>query len=156
MYVAAAKIMLAATKVKEEEIFLRIVVFLAASDGEFVEEFNKWIPSPADLAAADQYFFMRCFGIVGTAPFGALAYLKLGRDEEAYELAKIAVSPEQKTEKTTTFNMCYSTLGIVAAKRGSLDEANGYFTQAMDYAKRSKMPMYEVLTARDCSCSGYS
>ena len=84
-----------------------------------------------------------------TAPFGALAYLKLGRDEEAYELAKIAVSPEQKTEKTTTFNMCYSTLGIVAAKRGSLDEANGYFTQAMDYAKRSKMPMYEVLTARD-------
>ena len=74
-------------------------------------EVNGWIPSLVELAESDKYFFMRSFGLSGTAPFGALAFLKLGRDDDAYELAKIAVSPEQKTEKITTFIICYQVLG---------------------------------------------
>ena len=58
-------------------------------------------------------------------------------------------SPEQKTIKVTTLIICYQVLGQVAAKRGNLDEADGHFAKAMEYAKLSRMPMFEVLVARD-------
>lgn len=45
--------------------------------------------------------------------------------------------------------ICYQVLGQVAAKRGNLDEADGHFAKAMEYAKLSRMPMFEVLVARD-------
>ena len=149
-YVTGAKTMVAAADEDIERMFVKLIIFLAAPDGEIDREvFNDWIPSPEELATADKYFFMRCFGIVGTAPFGALAFLKLGRDDDAYEVARIAVSPEQQTEKTTTFVMCYQVLGKVAAKRGEVEEADGHYAKAMEYAKKSLMPLLEVLTARD-------
>ena len=81
--------------------------------------------------------------------FGARAFIKLGRDDDAYELARLAVSPEQKTEKKTTLVACHSILGQVAAKRGQLDEAEGHFARALEEAKLSRLPMLEVLAARD-------
>ena len=81
--------------------------------------------------------------------FGARAFLKLGRDDDAYELARLAVSPEQNTVKKTTLVSCHSILGQVAAKRGELEAADGHFADALAEAKLSRLPMLEVLAARD-------
>ena len=81
--------------------------------------------------------------------FGARAFLKLGRDDDASELARIAVSPAQKTLKKTTLVTCHSILGQIAAKRGNMDEADGHFANALEEAKLSRLPMLEVLAARD-------
>ena len=81
--------------------------------------------------------------------FGASAFLKLGRDDDAYELARLGVAPEQQTEKKTTLVACNSILGQLAAKRGQLDEAEGHFARALEEAKLSRLPMLEVLAARD-------
>ena len=62
---------------------------------------------------------------------------------------RIAVSPEQKTEKKTTLVDCHSILGQIAAKRGNLDEAESHFANAMKEAKLSRLPMLEVLVARN-------
>ena len=45
--------------------------------------------------------------------------------------------------------LCHSILGQVAAKRGDLDEAEGHFANALEEAKLSRLPMLEVLAARD-------
>ena len=37
----------------------------------------------------------------------------------------------------------------MAAKRGQLDEADGHFARALEEAKLSRLPMLEVLAARD-------
>ena len=83
------------------------------------------------------------------ASFGARAFLKLGRDDDAYELSRIAVSPEQQTDKKTTLVSCHSILGQIAAKRGDLDDAESHFANALLEAKLSRLPMLEVLAARD-------
>ena len=83
------------------------------------------------------------------ASFGARAFLKLGRDDDAYELSRIAVSPEQQTDKKTTLVSCHSILGQIAAKRGDLDDAESHFANALREAKLSRLPMLEVLAARD-------
>ena len=64
-------------------------------------------------------------------------------------MSRIAVSPEQKTEKKTTLVSCHSILGQVAAKRGDLDEAEAHFANALGEAALSRLPMLEVLAARD-------
>ena len=45
--------------------------------------------------------------------------------------------------------LCHSILGQVAVKRGDLDEAEGHFANALEEAKLSRLPMLEVLAARD-------
>ena len=66
---------------------------------------------------------------------GARCFMKLGRHEDAYEMCKIAVSPEQKTEKKTTLVSCHIMLGQVAILREHLDEADGHFAHALEEAK---------------------
>ena len=111
---------------------------------------DAWIPSPAKLAEMERgYCFVRRWGLFDLTSYGARAFLKLGRDDDAYELARLAVAPEQKTEKKTTLVACNSILGQVAAKRGHLDEADGHFTRALEEAKLSRLPMLEVLAARE-------
>ena len=63
---------------------------------------------------------------------GALAFMKLGRDQEAMETAQLAVSPEQRTVKKTTLVGCHTIVGKVAAKRGEYDEAEASMKRAMD------------------------
>ena len=75
--------------------------------------------------------------------------MKLGRDDDAYELSRLAVSPEQKTEKRIPLVTSYSILGQIAAKRGNLDEAGGHFANALKEAERSRLPMMDLLAARD-------
>jgi hypothetical protein len=138
-------------QVENEIVFTRLMVFLASSKGSIDEEqFTDWMPSPQSLADMERnYIFHRRMGINDVTSLGARVFLKLGRDDDAYELARIAVSPEQKTEKKTTLVTSYSILGQIAAKRGQADEADGHFAKALEEAKLLKLPMLEVMVARD-------
>ena len=64
-------------------------------------------------------------------------------------IASIAVCPEQKTLKKTTIVPCHSILGRIAAKRGEFEKAEVHFADALKEAKLSRLPMLELLTARD-------
>ena len=129
----------------------RLLIFLSFPESDIDKaEVGAWIPSPAKLAQMERgYRFVQRWSLFDLTSYGARAFLKLGRDDDAYELARLAVAPEQKTEKKTTLVACNSILGQVAAKRGHLDEADGHFAQALGEAKLSRLPMLEVLAARD-------
>ena len=108
------------------------------------------IPSPVELAEAEREDpWVRMYGAFDLTSCGAVAFRLLGRNDDAYELAKIAVSPGQKTEKSTTLVACRSILGQISAERGNLDESEGHFAEALRQAKRSRLPMMELLAARD-------
>ena len=138
---------------ESESIFVRLALFLSAREGDIdVAAVNKWMPSPQEFADMERLQPVRFFQMVALyeiTSFGARAFLKLGRDDDAYELARLAVSPEQNTVKKTTLVSCHSILGQVAAKRGELEAADGHFADALAEAKLSRLPMLEVLAARD-------
>ena len=130
---------------------LLIYMILSAPDGTIdAADALARLPSPTEIARQELLDpLARLYGLGAMTSYGARAFLKLGRDDDAFELARIAVSPEQKTVKRTTLVSCFSTLGEISAKRGKLDEASGYFSQALEEAKVSRLPMLEVLAARD-------
>ena len=131
------------------DIWNRLAIFLSSSPGTINEaEVNEWIPSASELAKANSgivQIYME-FDLTG---FGARAFLKLGRDDEACELARLAIAPEQDTKKKTTLILCHSVLGQVAAKRGQMDDADTHFSRALEEAKLSRLPLLEVVAARD-------
>ena len=134
-----------------EAVFNRLIIFLSSPDGTIDEaEVNNSIPSPAAIAEMEQgSIWTRVGWFYDITSFGANAFLKLGRDDDAYELARLTVAPEQKTLKKSTLVSCHSILGQVAAKRGNMEEADGHFAHALEEAKLSSLPMLEVLAARD-------
>ena len=138
---------------ESESTFTRLALFLSAREGDIdVAAVNKWMPSPqefADMERLQPVPYFQNLSIYEITSFGARAFLKLGRDDDAYELARLAVSPEQNTVKKTTLVSCHSILGQVAAKRGELEAADGHFADALAEAKLSRLPMLEVLAARD-------
>ena len=88
-------------------------------------------------------------GMQGIVNLGARAFLKLGRDDDAAEMARIAVSAEQRTMHKYVLVECHCVLGQVAASRGSAEEASGHFGRALEEAKASRLPMLEVQAARE-------
>ena len=137
-----------------EVTYLRLVAFLsgATDDGSPIDnaEVNAWIPSPREIAdlERDGPWMMNAWTL-SVVDAAARAYLALGRDDDAYELSRIAVSPEQKILKKTVLASCHSILGQIAVKRGNLDEADGHFADGLEEAKLSRLPMLQVLAARD-------
>ena len=109
-------------KPDEESIYCQLMMILASPrDALDKDEVNAWILSPQALADMDRdHLLFRRYADFDVASTGARAFLKLGRDDDAYELARLAVSPEQNTVKKTTLVSCHSILGQVAAKRGEL------------------------------------
>jgi len=133
-----------------EDVLIRLFIFLASADGTIDEEVNAWIPSPIELSKLEHgNTNIQRWALHDITSFGARAYLKLGRDDDAAELARLTVAPEQRTDKKTTLVACHSILGQVAAKRGQYDEADSHFRRALEEAKLSRLPMLEVLAARD-------
>ena len=134
-----------------ESTALRLMIFLAAPAGAIGEsEVNEWIPSPAVLAEMERrYMWTRRYFLHDITSIGALAFLKLGRNDDAYELAQLAVASKQETEKKTTLVTCHSILGQVTAKRGQMEDADNHFVRALEEAKLIRLPMLEVLAARD-------
>ena len=92
---------------------------------------------------------LQAFALFDLVSTGARAFLKLGRDDDACELARIATSPDFKVEKKWSLMLCHSVLGQVAAKRGNLEEAESHFANALTEAKLSRLPKVEVLAVRD-------
>ena len=138
--------------------YLRLVAFLsgASDDGSPIDkaEVNAWIPSPREIAEMERgSALFRLYGTLSVLDAGARAYHVLGRDDDASELSKIAVSPEFHKEtshpKKTVLASCHSILGQVAVKRGNLDEADGHFAKGLQEATLSRLPMLQVLAARD-------
>ena len=137
-------------KKETQSIYYRLLVLLSSAPNTFdVAEVNTWMPTPKQLADMEKDYNFFIYSAADVTGFGARAFLKLGRDDDAYELSRIAVSPEQKTKKKTTLVACHCILGEVAAKRGDLEEAESHFANALKEAKLSRLPMMEVIAARD-------
>ena len=134
-----------------EKMCFKFIVYLADRKGVVVTaEVNDWMPSPAELIEMHKnYIPLRDFMQMDIPSFAAKVYLKLGRDDDAYEIARLAVEPEEPLGKITTKMRCYSVLGQVAAKRGDLDEANKHFVKAVEVIKPSNFPLLGVIAARD-------
>ena len=108
------------------------------------------LPTPGSLADMEKKSAdIRLFLAPDLCSFGARAFLRLNRDDDAYKLARLAVAPEQGTKKKTTLVICHSILGQVAAKRGDTEEAKGHFARALEEASVRRLPMLEVVAARD-------
>ena len=112
-------------------------------------KFDAWIPAPTALAELGNNTTTRIWGLFDLLALGCRAYLRVGRDDDAAELAKLAISPDQHTLKKSELMSCHSILGEVAAKRKQLEEADGHFANALEMAKQSGLPMLEVVTARE-------
>ena len=129
---------------------IRLLLFLSSPSGAIDEsEVRAWIPSPQALAELHRdSHFSRMFGSYDIALFGPRAFLKLGRDDDAYELCRLTVASDVTNRKTTLVS-CYSILGEIAAKRGNFEDADGHIATALAEAKLSRLPMLELLAARD-------
>lgn len=77
-------------------------------------------------------------------------FLELGRNNDAFELARETVTPGQNTAKYWSRVTCHSIMGRIAAKRNQgAEEADEHFARALGDAKVSRLPMLELLVARD-------
>ena len=79
----------------------------------------------------------------------AAVFLRLGRDGDAAEAARILVSPEHRCVQKADLAHGHGVLGQVAAKQGDSKEADSHFGRALEAASASRFPLLEVLAARD-------
>ena len=128
-----------------------LLVLITSPDSAIdIDKANAWIPSPSTLAEMEKGdVTARLWSTYDLCSFGARAFLRLGRESDAYELARLAVAPEQGTLRKTTLSSCHSILGQVTARRGDMEEADGHFARSLTEAKASRLPMLELLAARD-------
>ena len=111
---------------------------------------DAWLPSPtaiAELEHADWH--IRQFGVGSITSLAAREFLSPRREGDAVEMASIAVSAEQQTMHKHVHVDCQCLLGQVAAAHGKMEEAEGHYAEALKEAKASRLPVLEVLAARD-------
>ena len=77
---------------------------------------------------------------------GARAYLRLGKNEEAEATARGGLA---EAKKVTTRVECHRVLGIVAARRGDLKQAEASFVAGMEEARDAGLYLLDLLCARD-------
>ena len=133
-----------------ECVHSRLLIFLSSPTDIIDEnEVNDWIPSPQEIIDMEAgYPMMNALCTFDLSSLSARAFLKLGRHNDAYELSRLAVSPERDAKKITQV-ICYCVLGEVASKRGNADEGESHFTNALKIAEQSRLPMLQVLVARE-------
>jgi hypothetical protein len=142
--------------VKEADaVHQRLLLFLASPQSAALDaEVGAWLQRGALTPAAiaqherDQFDSQFC-GHEGILQLAAAAFLKLGRDDEAAEAARILVSPEHECVLHYDVAHGHGVLGQVAAKRGEAEEADGHFRRALTAAVASRFPLFEVVAARD-------
>jgi hypothetical protein len=134
-----------------DAVFHRLVLYLASPQTAALDaEVSAWIPAPAALAQHERdQFYCQHWGLKGLLDVAAAAFLQLGRDDDAAEVARILVSPEHHCVQHRDLARAHSVLGQVAAKRGNVEEADGHFGRALESATASRFPLLEVLAARD-------
>jgi hypothetical protein len=145
------------------QLALRLCVFLSLPGADVMHgqcgarvagqpaELQEWLPAPVQVAELERRAWghrlaARMGSIINTAAHG---YLKLGREDDAVEMASIAVSREQGTLQKCVLVDCRCLLGRVAMRRGNVDAAEGHFAEALMEAKASRLPLMEVIAARE-------
>jgi hypothetical protein len=136
-----------------EAVSCRLDIYLASPQTAALDAaVSAWIPTPSVLAQIERescwaYTYGGVFSVQHKA---ARAFLRLGRDDDAAEVARAAVSCAEPAVQVYSVVECHCVLGEVAAKRGELAEAGGHFSAGLGAAKASgKLPMLELLVARD-------
>ena len=138
----------------EDPVYHRLVVYLASPQTAALDKaVGEWIPVPAALFELDRTSCVGywCGGGMSVLPLAARAFLQLGRDDDAFEVARLAMSTAEPAAGRNYFAVeCHCVLGQVAAKRGDLEEAGGHFGRALAVAKASpRLPMLELLAAQE-------
>ena len=128
--------------------FIHLIIVLAWPDGALEpEETLKWMPSPAELRELEKSWCAHSgWTLMSISNFGARAYERLGRDEEAAETARFGV--EMQKRKVCVAD-CHCVLGRVSARRGDLAAAEEHFLTALELARESRCYAYEIVVARE-------
>ena len=86
---------------KLEIVHCRLLILLSCPANAIDKAgINTWMPTPRELADMEKgYAFFRYFFTYDVTSTGARVFMRLGRVDDAYELARIAVSEEQQTQK---------------------------------------------------------
>jgi hypothetical protein len=134
-----------------QSAFGKLVIYLAAPLTAALDaSVSAWIPAPVVLAQYERASgTIMVFFVHGILSLAARVFLKLGRDDDAEETARIAVSVEHHTLRKYDLVECHTVLGQVAAKRGDVEAARGHFARGLEEARASRLPMLELLLARD-------
>jgi hypothetical protein len=153
-YLAAHTAALPGFSADEFAAYHRLSLYLASPQTPALDkEASAWIPSPAALFELDRAgcYGYTCGGISSVLHLAARAFLQLGRDDDALEVARLAVSTVESTMARPYVAVeCHCVLGEVAAKRGDLNEAGGHFGRALEVAKASRrLPMLELLAGQE-------
>ena len=110
------------------------------------EEVLAIMPAPQTLVEMDRDPFLHVLGTGSLVMLGARAYLRLGKDDEAEATAQGGLA---EAKKVTTRVECHRVLGIVAARRGDLKQAEASFLAGMEEARDAGLHLLELLCARD-------
>jgi hypothetical protein len=149
LWFAAASASLPGFDQDASAVWQRLLLFLALpQSAAFDIEVGKWIPTPAAIAQHERDMTLSTFLFMGMLGLAASAFLRLGRDDDAAEAARILVSPEHGCLPNDLAHG-HSVLGQVAAKRGDAEAANGHFGRALQAATASRFPLWEAIAARD-------
>jgi hypothetical protein len=134
-----------------DAVFHRLVVFLATPQStELDAKVCAWMPSAAAIAQHERGSpLCQHWPWLGMLALAAIAFLRLGRPDDAAEAARILVSPEHHCILPSDLAQGHCVLGQVAAMQGHLEEAGDHFARALGTAKASRYPLLEVVAARD-------
>ena len=128
----------------------RLLVYLTTGEGGDStvsdEEVLAFTPAPQTLVEMDRDPLLHLWFIASLVMLGARAYLRLGKDDEAEATAQGGLA---EAKKVTTRVDCHRVLGIVAARRGDLKEAEASFVAGMEEARDAGLYLLELLCARD-------
>ena len=128
----------------------RLLVYLTSGEGGDStvpdEEALAFMPAPQTLVEMDRDATFHLWGTASLVTLGARAYLRLGKNEEAEATAQGGLA---EAKKGPTRVECHRVLGVVAARRGDLKEAEASFLAGMEEALDTGAYLLELLCARD-------
>ena len=89
-------------ELEPDRTLVRLLVYVSAEPGTIDEnEVNAWIPSPAALLSMEPNY-IKVLQLSDLTSLGARAFYKLGRDDDAEEICRLAIAPERNTLKRTS------------------------------------------------------
>ena len=128
----------------------RLLVYLTSGEGGDStvsdEELLAFTPAPQTLVEMDRAPGFHLLWTQSLVMLGARAYLRLGKDDEAEATARGGLA---EAKKVTNRVECHRVLGIVAARRGDLKQAEASFVAGMEEARDAGLYLLELLCARD-------
>ncbi|KAK3257174.1 hypothetical protein CYMTET_33732 [Cymbomonas tetramitiformis] len=130
-------------------IVARLIAALAAPEG-FLDTatVSSWMPPPTALVEIDRcWCFHASLGVSSAAHLAARLFLRLGRHADAVETARLALL--QGTKKRVVAVECHRILAQAAAEQSRVEDIEEALRHAKDEARRSQLPLMELLVAHD-------